>query len=192
MKRSLRVYLKLFYVTFWLSAVTFGGGYVIVSFMRKKFTDELGWIPEDEMLNLVAIAQSSPGPVAVNASILVGYRVAGIPGACITVLGSVLPPLILLSVISLFYDAFRQNIVVGAVLKGMQAGVAAVIADVVCSLGGKFFRGRQWLSVLIMCAAFVASYFFSVNVLWIILACGCIGGIQVWINMRRAGKGGSV
>ena len=70
------IYRKLFISTFYLSAFTFGGGYVIVPLMKKKFVDDLNYIEEEEMLNLVAIAQSSPGPVAVNASILLGYKVA--------------------------------------------------------------------------------------------------------------------
>ena len=77
---SLQKYKKLFFSTFELSACTFGGGFVIIPLMRKKFVEELGWIEEDEMMDLTAIAQSSPGAIAVNASILVGYHVAGFPG----------------------------------------------------------------------------------------------------------------
>ena len=101
-------YKKLFFSTFQLSACTFGGGFVIIPLMRKKFVDELGWIDEDEMLDLTAIAQSSPGAIAVNASILVGYHVAGFLGAMLTVLGTILPPLIIISIISMFYRAFRD------------------------------------------------------------------------------------
>ena len=108
---------KLFISTFSLSMFTFGGGYVIVPLMRKKFVKELGWIEEQEMLDLTAIAQSSPGAMAVNASILVGYRVAGVTGAFVAIVGTVLPPLIILSVISLFYTAFRDNLYVGFLLK---------------------------------------------------------------------------
>ena len=85
---------------------------MIIPLMRKKFVEELGWIEEDEMLDLTAIAQSSPGAIAVNASILVGYHVAGFSGAVLTVVGTVLPPLIIISVISIFYQAFRDNPIV--------------------------------------------------------------------------------
>jgi len=136
MQKNLRLYLTLFFSTFSLSAFTFGGGYVIVPLMKKRFVDRLHWLEEEEMLNLITLAQSSPGAVAVNASVLVGRRIAGLPGMLIATLGTVLPPFIILSVVSLFYTAFRDNAVVNAVLKGMQAGVAAVIADVVRQ-GGK-------------------------------------------------------
>lgn len=177
-KKSWKVLLQLFVSTFYISAFTFGGGYVIIPLMKKKFADELHWIDDEEMLNLAAIAQSSPGAVAVNASILVGYRVAGVVGAAVSILGTVLPPLIIISVISLFYTAFRTNAIVSAVLKGMQSGVAAVVADVVCNLGGKIVKDRDILSVLVMIVAFVANYILGVNVMLIILACGVIGAVR--------------
>ena len=93
-------YWQLFLSTFKLSACTFGGGFVIIPLMRERFVKELHWIDEEEMLDLTAIAQSSPGSIAINASILVGYHVAGIPGALITVVGAALPPLIIISIIS--------------------------------------------------------------------------------------------
>lgn len=176
-KRS--TYWKLFSSTFYISAFTFGGGFVIIPLMKKKFCDELGWIDEEEMLNFAAIAQSSPGAVAVNASILVGYKVAGILGALVTITGTILPPLIILSIISKFYAAFRSNVVFAAVLKGMQAGIAAVIADVVISLGSNVVKEKSIISFLMMILAFVATYFLKVNVMYIILICGLIGAIKI-------------
>ena len=78
-----KMLLKLFLSTLYLSAFTFGGGYVIVSLMKKKFVDECGWIKEEEMLDLVAIAQSAPGAIAVNGAIVVGYKLAGVTGLLI-------------------------------------------------------------------------------------------------------------
>lgn len=184
------IYRKLFLSMFYLSSFTFGGGYVIISLMKKKFVDQLGWMTDEEMLNFTAMAQSSPGAVAVNASILVGYRVAGVPGALVSVLGTSLPPLIILSVISLFYTAFRDNAVVSAVLKGMQAGVAAVIMDVVVSMGSDVVKSRSVLSILIMICAFLATYVWGINVIWIILVCGVLGGIRPLLK-RIGGKGGA-
>lgn len=182
------IYRKLFLSTFYLSAFTFGGGYVIIPLMKKKFVDDLHWLDEKEMLNLTAIAQSSPGGVAVNASILLGYRIAGVLGAVTTILGTVLPPLIIISIISMFYTAFRQNAVVNAVLKGMQSGVAAVIADVVINLGGNIVKSKDVVSVIVMLGAFIATYFFKVNVMFIILACGLIGAIKIIIINKKAKK----
>ena len=173
-------YRKLFFSTFKLSACTFGGGFVIIPLMRKKFVDELGWIEEDEMLDLTAIAQSSPGAIAVNASILVGYHVAGFPGAMLTVLGTILPPLIIISVISLFYQAFRDNAIVNMAMAGMLCGVAAVICDVVINMAKTVFQKKRLLPVIVMFGSFIAVRFFSVNIIIIILVCGVIGAVDTW------------
>jgi chromate transporter len=186
---SLQTYRKLFFSTFKLSACTFGGGFVIIPLMRKKFVDELGWIEEDEMLDLTAIAQSSPGAIAVNASILVGYHVAGLLGAMLTVLGTVLPPLIIISIISMFYQAFRDNVIVNMAMAGMLCGVAAVICDVVINMAKTILQKKRILPVLVMLGSFVATRFFSVNIIVIILACGVIGAIDTWHQGKKQKAG---
>lgn len=181
---------KLFTSTFALSAMTFGGGYVIVSLMKKKFVDELGWLSEEEMLNFTAIAQSAPGPVAVNASILLGYRMAGAAGAAVAILGTVLPPMITLSVISLFYTAFRDSPLVGAVLKGMRAGVAAVIADVVIGLTANLAKERDLLSVLLAGASFLALWLLDVNILLVLGVCAGVGAVRaLWFAAKKKKEG---
>ncbi|GAA0680144.1 MULTISPECIES: chromate transporter [Clostridium] len=184
MNEKRKIYLKLFISTFYLSAFTFGGGFVIIPLMKKKFVDDLKWIDEKEMLNLAAIAQSSPGAVAVNASILLGYNVAGRIGAIVSILGTVMPPLIILSIISMFYTIFRYNIIVNYVLKGMQAGIAAVITDVVINLGRNIIKDRNIISILVMIGAFIATFFLKINVMYIILVCGIIGALRV-IQIER-------
>ena len=187
MKKS-RKYLQLFLSTFKLSAFTFGGGNDIIPLMRKQFVEKFHWIEEDEMLDLTAIAQSAPGPIAVNASILVGYRAGGVLGGIVTVLGTVLPPLIILSVISLFYAAFRSNQIINLLLKGMAAGVVAVIFDVVITMAKDIIGQKKLLPVLIMCGAFSANVLFNLNVVIIILVCGLIGGLQIWYTNRKEKK----
>ena len=128
------------------------------------------------MLDLVAIAQSAPGPIAVNAAILVGWRVGGAPGALVAILGTVLPPFLILSVISLCYTAFRSNPIVAAALRGMQAGVAAVIASVVAGMAGEVLRKRDGLATALMAGAFAVSLAFpELNVAWVLLACAGVG-----------------
>lgn len=187
MKKNLLNSFKLFKSTFLLSAFTFGGGYVIIPLMKKTFVDKLGWLEEEEMLNMTAIAQSAPGAVAVNASILVGWRLMGITGALVAIFGTVLPPLIILSVISLFYAAFRENVIVNAVLKGMMSGVCAVIFDVVITMCGKIIKNKKLLPILIMAGAFLAYFFLRINITYIILFCGTLGAL-VSIHDKRTGK----
>lgn len=165
---------------------------MIVPLMRKRFVEELGWIEEQEMLDMTAIAQSSPGAIAVNAAILVGYHVAGISGALLTVLGTVIPPMIIISVISMFYQAFRDNPVVNLVMAVMLCGVAAVIFDVVIDMTKTIFEKKKILPVLVLIGAFIAVRFFSVNILLVILVCGIIGILETWqrekTNREAMGK----
>ena len=172
-------YRKLFLSTFELSACTFGGGFVIIPLMRKKFVEELGWIEEEEMLDLTAIAQALPGAIAVNASIMLGYHIAGIPGAILAVLGTVLPPLIIISIISMFYQAFRNNVIVSMAMRGMLCGVAAVICDVVINMAKSIFQKKRPLPI-------IAVRYLSINIIIVIFVCGCIGTLDIWIkNMKR-------
>ncbi len=185
MKKDKRFYWKLFFSTFTLSAFTFGGGYVIVPLMQKRFVKELKWIDEDEMLDLVAIGQSAPGPIAINTSILVGYRLAGVPGALLTVFGTVLPPLVTITIISFFYIAFRDNHIIQSLLKGMQAGVAAVIADVVIGMAAKIIKDKRILPVIVMVLSFIAASLFDINIVIILLICGALG---VYTTLRTRQK----
>ncbi len=178
---------RLFTSMLYISAFTFGGGFVIVTFMKKKFVDGYHWIDEQEMLDLTALAQSSPGAIAVNASILVGWRVGGFVGMVVSVLGTIIPPMVIIGVISLFYAAFATNPYVALVLKGMQAGVAAVILDVVCELGTKVVKTKSWLNIALMLAAFIASFVFDVNVIYIILIAAVIGVIKIFA-MKKGEK----
>ena len=179
---------SLFFSTLYLSAFTFGGGYVIVTLMKKKFVDEYHWIDEPEMLDLIAIAQSSPGAIAVNGAIVIGYKLAGIPGVLTAVLATVIPPFVILSVISAFYTAFRSLHVVSWMLKGMQAGVGAVIIDVVFEMASGIVTKRQYFSVLLMVAAFVANYCFEVNAVVIILFCIVLGLILTFYREKEGRK----
>ena len=191
LKRTPKLYWKIFLSTFTLSAFTFGGGYVIVPLMQKKFVIQYGWIDEKEMLDLVAVAQSAPGPIAVNASIMIGYRLGGVLGALVSMLGTVLPPFVIISIISFFYQAFRDNYIVATVMKGMQAGVAAVIVDAVVKMAINVGKEKSVLSYCIMIGSFIVSYFFEVNVVFVILACALVGIVATIIRGSRAkAKGG--
>ena len=171
-------YLKLFAYTFYISAFTFGGGFVIIALMQKIFVDKLHWLDQKEMMDYVSIAQSAPGVVAVNASLLVGFHIGGVLGSAVAILGTVTPPIIIISVISLFYNAFRTNALVAAVLKAMQAGVAAVILDVSTTMGKTVLKGRDYINLIIIVVGFIAVYFYKINVFWLLLTCGTIGAVR--------------
>lgn len=174
-KNILHVLWQLFVSTFTLSAFTFGGGFVIASLMKRKFSDELGWFSEEEMLDITAIAQSSPGPIPVNASVIIGYRIYGFIGSLVAVIGTALPPMIIISIISVFYNQFRSNRIIAIALQVMRAGVAAVIFDVVINLAKNVCKTKRFLYIALMIAAFAAVWFFDVSAMLIIFACLFIG-----------------
>ena len=176
---------KLFVSALYLSAFTFGGGYVIVTLMKKKFADEYHWIGEEEMLDLVAIAQSAPGAVAVNGAVAVGYKLAGIAGAITAIAATVIPPFVIISLISICYDAFRSSQAVSWMLEGMQAGVGAVIAAVVYEMARGIVHGRSWISIGIMAASFLAACVFGIPVTVIVLVCIAVGIARTFLDKRR-------
>lgn len=177
--------LTLFVNSFIISACTFGGGFVIVTLMKRKYVDELHWLDEQEMLDYTALAQASPGAIAVNAAVLVGWKIGGLPGMLLSVIGTILPPMLILAVIAFFYAAFAANRFVSLALRGMQAGVAAVIFDVVLSLGGQVFKGEKALNAVLLAAAFGLSFFANVNVVYLILAAAVIGVIKALALKKR-------
>lgn len=183
-----RLMWELFTATFTLSAFTFGGGFVIVSLMKKKFVEELKWFEEDEMLDITAIAQSSPGPIPINASVIIGYRMNGIIGSLVAILGTALPPMIIISIISVFYQQFRENQIIAIALKVMRAGVAAVIFDVVVNLAINVIRTKQFLYITLMCAAFIAAVVLDISAMLIIIFCLFVGIADLIIDMYKKDK----
>lgn len=188
-QKKSKILWQLFRATFTLSAFTFGGGFVIVSLMKKKFVEELGWLEEDEMLDITAIAQSSPGPIPINASVILGYRMAGLAGTVTAILGTALPPMIIISVISIFYTQFRENRIIAVALQVMRAGVAAVIFDVVYNLAANVCKTRRPLYIILMIAAFIAAVVFDVSAVIIILVCLGIGIADVIISYAGTKRG---
>lgn len=181
----------LFISMFTLSAFTFGGGFVIVSLMKKKYVEELEWFEEDEILDITAIAQSSPGPIPVNASVIIGYRLYGVIGSLVAVLGTIIPPFVIISIICVFYNEFRTNEVIAVALKVMRAGVAAVIFDVVINLAKNVCKTKRFLYIALMIGAFTAVFFFNVSAMLIILSCLAVGIIDLIISLIMDKKGGA-
>ena len=176
MREKGKVLRKLFFSTLYLSTFTFGGGYVIVTLMKEKFVDQLHWIKEDEMLDLIAIAQSAPGAIAVNGAIVVGYKLAGLIGALVAIVATIIPPFVIISVISYFYELFRDNFIISKLLSGMQAGVGAVIASVAWDMGGSVVKQKDAASIVCV---------FRVNVVYIILVCIGLGVLRTLLARRK-------
>lgn len=173
--RGRNFYWKLFKSTFLISAFTIGGGFVIIPLLKAKYVDEYAWINDKETLDLVAIAQSMPGVVAVNAAIILGYRMGGIPGTITALLATILPPLVTLSLIASCYTMVVDNFYVKALLKGMQCGATALIVDVAVDLVKKQGKKKLLIPIAITVITFIAAFFFDVNVMYLVLIDGIIG-----------------
>ena len=183
-----RMLWQLFKATFLLSAFTFGGGFVIVSLMKKKFVEDLQWLEEEEMLDITAIAQSSPGPIPINASVILGYRMYRVIGSLVAILGTALPPMIIISVISVFYTQFRSNRIIAIALQVMRAGVAAVIFDVVINLAKNVIATKRTLYILLMATAFVGKVILGVDAMIVILCCLVVGLVDLAMELRSNRK----
>lgn len=183
-----RMLWQLFKATSLLSAFTFGGGFVIVSLMKKKFVEDLQWLEEEEMLDITAIAQSSPGPIPINASVILGYRMYGVIGSLVAILGTALPPMIIISVISVFYTQFRSNRIIAIALQVMRAGVAAVIFDVVINLAKNVIATKRTLYILLMATAFVGKVILGVDAMIVILCCLVVGLVDLAMELRSNRK----
>jgi len=180
---------ELFLAILKISAMTFGGGYVIVPLMKKRFSDDTNWLGKGEILELTALAQSAPGAVAVNTAALIGYRFYGLPGALLSVAGAVLPPFIILSLLTLVYTLIKDDRYVSAALRGAQAGIAAVIADVTADMVSPYFRQKNFWSVLVIILAFAASWFYNINAALLIVICGVLGAAARYIAKKSGAKG---
>lgn len=185
---NIKILAKLFFTMLYISTFTFGGGFVIVTLMKKKFVDEYKMLDEQEMLDIIAIAQSTPGPIALNGAVILGKRLGGISGIFAAAAGTVIPPVVVITAISFFYNAFSENIYVATVLKGMSAGIAGVVLDVVCSLSEKFVKSKKIFEILLILLSFMLVFFFDVNVIIIILAAVIIGTVITLIKRKKAVK----
>lgn len=182
LKDRLKTYAWLFGVNFFISSFAFGGGYVVVPMIRKYFVQKKNIITDSELIGMAAMAQSAPGAIAVNLSALAGFRAGGFVGAFLSCLAAVTPPLIILSIVSLCYATVQNNHVVFVILKGMQAGVAALIVDLVANMYKIILKERSFMFTIMTPAVFIANFIFSVNIALLIGVCVCLSGARVFLK----------
>ena len=187
----MRRMLTLFLTFLKIGAFTFGGGYAMIALLENEFVEKKGWLDRDEFLDMAAIAESTPGPVAVNSATYLGYKIGGVAGAALSTLAVCLPSFVIIYVISLFFDQFLSLKYVAYAFRGIQACVVYLIF----SAGWKMLRGleKSWFSRLIAAAVGGTMLVFSLcavrfSSIWFILLSGT-AGVAVWL-VRRAGKAG--
>lgn len=184
MNQKLSLYLWLAKINLFISTFTFGGGYIVVPMVRKYFVQKEELFSEEELIEMAAIAQSTPGAIAVNMVSLAGYKVAGSVGMLISCVCAVLPPLVILAVVSTFYSAVIANTTVAAILKGMQASVAALIVDFAVDMTSMIVKERSWFSNILILLAFAISFFTNVNVMLVLLGSCAVCILRVYVKRR--------
>lgn len=183
MDNKLKTFIKLFITFFKIGAFTFGGGYAMIPLIQKEAVENRKWITDDDILEIVAIAESTPGPIAINAATFVGYRVCGFWGAFFSTLGMVIPSFTVILIISFFLTEFQNIKAVKYAFNGIRAGVLALIIKALFNMYRKV--KKSILSYIIMALAFILSAVLKIDVLYVILICAAIGLTASFIAERK-------
>lgn len=183
MNNKQNIYWTIFISTFYISAVTFGGGYVIVPILKKKFVEDLKYIDDEEMMNMIAISQSSPGAVAINTSMMIGFKLKGALGGFISVLGTVLPPFLIISLISIFYDNLSKMQLFSKFLQYTQPAIAVIIFNVAFNLILSSKEKKENYVLFIIMITLILSLF-KINMMYILLISALLGIINYFVKRR--------
>jgi chromate transporter len=182
-KGNFKKALQLFITFFKIGAFTFGGGYAMIPLIQKEMAENKKWITDDDILEIIAIAESTPGPIAINSATFVGYRVCGFWGSFFATLGVVLPSFIIILIISYLLDGFGDMPVVKYAFNGIRAGVLALLFKALWSMYKKCPKGI--VSYIIMAASFVLTAFLDIPVLFVLIGCAVFGLVSSIIIHRR-------
>ena len=177
--------LPLFLTFLKIGAFTFGGGYAMIPLIQREAGERRGWITEDELVEITAIAESTPGPIAVNTATFTGYQVCGVPGALIATVGVVLPAFAVIVLVSSAMSFFSGNQIVRYAFMGVRAGVLALIIKAVVRMYGQCPKNA--FSYVIMAGVFIAAGFLNVSALLLILLCALLG---LFFTLRKRGERG--
>ena len=172
-KSKFKLLLKLFTTFLKIGAFTFGGGYAMIPLIQTETSEKQGWITEEDILEIVAIAESTPGPIAINAATFVGYKVCGFLGSFFATFGVVLPSFVIIFVIAHILKQFESLTVVRYAFFGIRAGVLALVLKALVNMFKK--SKKNIAAYIIMSLAFLIVIFTDINVLAVIIGSGLVG-----------------
>ena len=177
---------KVFTTFFKIGAFTFGGGYAMIPLIQKEAVEKHGWVTDEDILEIIAIAESTPGPIAINSATFVGYRTCGVLGSVAATLGVVLPSFVLIYLISFVLRQFQELKAVQYAFQGIRAGVLALLCK---ALWGMYQKNtKNWVSYLVMAGAFLLTGIFDVPVLPVLIGCAVFGLVTAKTMERKVGK----
>ncbi|MBC8569731.1 chromate transporter [Oscillospiraceae bacterium NSJ-54] len=181
---SKRHKILLLFLTFLkIGAFTFGGGYAMIALMQREVVEKRHWITDEDIMDIITIAESTPGVIAVNSATFIGYKTAGFWGAFFATLGVTLPSFVVISVISLFFVQFKSLKIVAYAFEGIRAGIAVLIVSAVIKLSK--YCPKDLFSFLLAALAFFASAFFDVSSIYLLLTGMMCGIVYQVIKVRR-------
>lgn len=175
--------ISLFFTFMKIGLFTFGGGYAMLPLIQRETVENKKWISDEDILDIVAIAESTPGPIAINAATFVGYRVGGFLGALAATVGIVLPSFVIITAISFALVKFQDVRWIRFAFNGIRAGVLALIVKALWMMYKQSPKGI--IAYLIMLGAFLVTAFLPVNVVFVILTCAAVGIARALIVSRR-------
>ena len=179
MKERMKLLWRVFFTFFKIGAFTFGGGYAMIPLIQRETVEKQGWISDEDILEVVAIAESTPGPIAINAATFIGYRVAGFFGSLCATLGVVLPSFAIILLISGVLRQFQDSEVVQYAFIGIRAGVLALIVKAFWGMLKK--AEKSIVSYAVMICVFAAVVFCDVSVVLLLILCALLGlGVTAW------------
>lgn len=167
---------ELFSTFFRIGAFTLGGGYVMIPLIENEVVEQRGWMQHSEFSDMLPLIQASPGPIAINAAVFVGYKTKGLAGVFFAVLGVVIPSFVIILLVAHFFSNLRDNDVVTRIFKGIRPAVVALIAVPVVNLLKK--DGFRFKTLVLALVAAVAVWQFSVSPIWLIAGAGALGLLQ--------------
>lgn len=186
MKEKLKNCLTLFLTFLKIGAFTFGGGYAMIPIIEKEIVDKHHWIESEDILDIFAISESTPGPIAINSATFIGYKIGGVFGSFCATFGVVLPSFTIISIIALVLREFSDIKAVQYAFSGIRAGVLALIIKALFSMYKKAPKGV--FSYILMGASFVLAAFTDINVIFVIIGCALAGLFNTFVLRRRAKK----
>ncbi|MBC8584943.1 chromate transporter [Youxingia wuxianensis] len=190
MKNNLRIKkcITLFLTFMKIGAFTFGGGYAMIPLIQRETVEHHHWVTDSDILDLLAIAEATPGVIAVNSATFIGYRVAGFFGALVATLGVVLPSFVTISILSLFIMQYKQIKWLTWVFDGIRAGVVVLIVNAVIKI--KHQCAKDKFNSIIMILAFSAAAFINMDVILILIAAAAAGVVRQMLLLKKVSKGG--
>ncbi len=186
MKEKLKTLWQLFFTFFKIGAFTFGGGYAMIPLIQKEAVEKKAWVTDDDILEIIAIAESTPGPVAINSATFVGYRTCGILGAVCATFGVVLPSFVIILAISYVLKEFQELKPVQYAFNGIRVGVLALLFKALWNMYKKSPKG--WVAYVVMAAAFVLTAFLKISIFPVLIGCAVFGLVTSYSMERRAQK----